>query len=131
MACTRLGRDTVVAGCAALLRGEDVDPDLVVSLGGDSARQLLATGIPEVNEYWLRVWGARGLLWAWDGSALPELIAALSDGHWRVREMALKVVARHLVGEALESALPCRDDPVPRVRAAAERAVALLAAAGA
>jgi hypothetical protein len=48
----------------------------------------------------------------------------MSDEAWRVREMAAKVTARHLVGDALPEVLALRDDPVPRVRAAAERAVA-------
>jgi hypothetical protein len=37
--------------------------------------------------------------------------------------MAAKVVARHHVDEALDAMLALRDDPVPRVRAAAQRAV--------
>jgi HEAT repeat protein len=132
-ACTRLGRGTVVAGCAALLRGQDVDSvqvgaDLVVALGGGAARELLATDVPDVNRYWLRVWAARGLLWAWAPEALPELLTAFDDEHWRVREMALTVVARHAVDEALDGAVRRLDDPVPRVRAAAERAVGALTA---
>lgn len=45
-----------------------------------------------------------------------------------VREMAAKVVARHRVGGALDAVAPLRDDPIPRVRAAAHRAVVLLTA---
>ena len=73
----------------------------------------------------------RGLLWAWDDVALPELVAAFADPAWRVREMAAKVVARHLLGEALDAVAPLRDDPVPRVRAAAVRAVVRVTASGA
>jgi HEAT repeat protein len=76
--------------------------------------------------YWHRVWAARGLLWAWDGTALPALREALRDDAWRVREMAAKVVARNLVGDALPDVEPLRRDPVPRVRAAAARAVVRL-----
>jgi hypothetical protein len=55
----------------------------------------------------------------------------LQDTEWRVREMAAKVVARHLVGDALPTVTVLRDDPTPRVRAAAHRAVLALTAAGA
>jgi hypothetical protein len=45
--------------------------------------------------------------------------------------MAAKVVARHLLGDALPEVAALRADPVPRVRAAASRAVVLLTHAGA
>ena len=80
---------------------------------------------------WLRVWGARGLLWAWDDRALPALCVALTDEAWRVREMAVKVVARQLLGDAGPQVSALRDDPVPRVRAAAARALTRLANASA
>lgn len=52
------------------------------------------------------------------------LVRATEDPYWRVREMAAKVVARHVVADALEAVGLLCEDPVPRVRAAAERAVA-------
>jgi hypothetical protein len=118
----------VVSGCAALLDGRDTDPDLVVALGGPGAMRVISG---ENKQYWLRVWGARGLLWAWDEIAVASVNAALRDDHWRVREMACKVIARHQVGDALPVVAELRDDPVPRVREAAARAVVLLTAAGA
>jgi hypothetical protein len=45
--------------------------------------------------------------------------------------MAAKVVARRLLGEALTAVTELRQDPVRRVRLAAERATAILTAAGA
>jgi HEAT repeat protein len=57
-------------------------------------------------------------------------VAALGDEHWRVREMAAKVVARRKLGDAVEAVAALRADPVPRVRAAAERATVILTAAG-
>jgi hypothetical protein len=45
--------------------------------------------------------------------------------------MAAKVVARRLLGEALGAVAGLRQDPVSRVRIAAERAMAILTAAGA
>lgn len=125
--CERRGRAAVVAGCVELLRGRDVDADLVLALGGRPARWVV-TGEPSGPDYWLRVWAARGLLWAWDEVAGPSLLVALDDEVWRVREMALKVVARHRVEEALERVAALQDDPVPRVRAAATRALVRLSA---
>ena len=63
--------------------------------------------------------------------ATDAIIGALGDHAWRVREMAAKVVAAHRVGRALDAVAALRDDPVPRVRAAAERAVVLLTASNA
>jgi HEAT repeat protein len=82
----------------------------------------------DVNAYWLRVWGARGLLWNWDARAVASIRAALGDEAWRVREMAAKVVARHLVDDLQPHVAQLIHDPVPRVRAAASRALTLLAA---
>lgn len=126
--CARRGRAEVIAGCVRLVHGEDPDPGLVIALAGPAARRVLAGG---EQEYWLRVWGARGLLWAWDDSALGAIEMALRDPAWRVREMAAKVVARHLLGDALPAVAVLRDDLVPRVRAAAARAVERLTQAGA
>lgn len=120
----------MVAGCVRLMAGDDVEPALLVALGGPGAQKFL-DGEQHDDRYWLRVWGTRGLLWAWDGSALAAVRAALADEAWRVREMACKVVARHLVGDALADVAALGDDPVPRVRAAATRAVVRLTGAGA
>jgi hypothetical protein len=112
----------VVQGCIELLRGGDADAELILALGGPPARWVL-TGEEPGPSYWLRVWAARGLLWAWDDAALGALQAALSDEAWRVREMALKVVVRHNLEDLLEEVVACQDDPVARVRAAAVRAL--------
>ena len=146
--CVRRGKDAVVAGCIDLLGGREADPagpadaagrgvapagrevdaGLVMALGGPAARRVI-TG--EDKQYWLRVWAARGLLWAWDDRAGTSITAALRDEHWRVREMACKVIARHQVGDALPVVAEMHDDPVPRVRAAAARALVLLTTASA
>jgi HEAT repeat protein len=78
----------------------------------------------------VRVWAARALLYAWDDQALDAVIGALRDEAWRVREMAAKVVARHRIGDALTAVDDLRNDSVPRVRAAAERAMASITRAG-
>ena len=119
--CARRGRAEVVGGCVELLRGRQSDEQLLLALGGPPARHYLTGATPP--DYWLRVWATRGLLWAWSDEASPALRTALADEHWRVREMALKVVARHLVGDVLPAVQELRSDPGKRVRAAAERAV--------
>jgi len=127
--CANRGRGAVVAGCIELLNGRDVDAHLALALGGPPARWVV-TGEPAGPPYWLRVWALRGLLWAWGDEALPCVEAALHDDAWRVREMALKVVARHGLDEALTAVAALQDDPVARVRAAAPRALARLVTDG-
>ncbi len=121
--CERRGKKAVVAGCIELLMGRPTDDGLVAALGGPPASDG-AESVPQ--PYWLRVWAARGLLWAWDDAALPALTRALTDENWRVRETAAKVVARHLPGDALPAVEKLRKDPVARVRTAASRAVVRL-----
>ena len=118
----------MVAGCVQLVRRQGVDAALIMALGGPAAGKFL-DGRPHPDRYWLRVWGLRGLLWAWDESAAPAVQAALADESWRVREMAAKVVAKRSIGEAMSAVAQLREDPVPRVRAATERAVRLLSQA--
>jgi hypothetical protein len=127
--CSRRGQDAVVDDCIALLNGS-TDLSRLRSLAAAGA-QKYADGKEHEDIYWFRVWAMRGLLWAWDPRATDCVREAFSDEAWRVRELAAKVVARHLVGDAHAEVAARRDDPVPRVRAAAERAVVRLTAAGA
>jgi HEAT repeat len=123
--CQRRGRVEVVADCVGLIQGGDGDAELLAVLAGPAARGFIDT--PDRRDrYWLRVWGVRGLLWGWDETGLAGLKVALQDDAWRVREMAAKVVARHLVGECLREVARLTDDPVPRVRSAAQRALVRL-----
>lgn len=128
--CARRGKRAVVEGCVRLLGGDTSDISLLVSMGGLGVRKFL-DGRDHSDEYWFRVWAARGLLWAWDDLATAAVKEALHDEAWRVREMCAKVVARHLVDDALDTVLTLRDDPVSRVRAAANRAVDRLTQSGA
>jgi HEAT repeat protein len=129
--CARRGKAAVVADCIRLIGGWEGTVPLIQALGGPNAPRMREVTPRADQRYWLRVWGARGLLWAWDDSATDAIRVALDDPHWRVREMAAKVIARHKVGDLLEPVAELRDDPVPRVRAAAARAVAVLTGAGA
>jgi HEAT repeats len=130
--CSRRGTAPVVAGCVALLAGGDADDSLVHAIGGPAADSVLGPHPRRDQRYFLRVWAARALLYAWDDDAAglrDALLAALSDESWRVREMAAKVVARREIGEGLTAVAGLQQDPVPRVRAAAARATAILTAA--
>ena len=116
-AATTLGEDRVVDWCARLILGRDRadDPDLAW-LGGTE----------DWLPYWRRVWGARGLLYVWDDSALEAIATALQDEHWRVREMGLKVVRARGLADLTGEVADLREDPNERVRAAAERALAAM-----
>lgn len=133
--CARRGRWAVVEGCIDLLEGRGVDDALIEALGVGAARYVLDGNEGARDGYWPRVWAARGLLHAWDDAATPAVVRALADPAWRVREMAAKVVARHCVADAVEAVAALGSDPggdpVPRVRAASRRALAVLTAAGA
>jgi HEAT repeat protein len=129
--CARRGRQALVADCVALLHGRysEVDDRVIVALGGDHNGQMVLLGYNYGKAgYWPRVWAARGLLHAWEPAATEAIIHATADDAWRVREMAAKVIALYRVGEALDAVAALRTDSVPRVRAAAERAVRLLTA---
>lgn len=125
--CGRRGTAELVACCVDLLEQRDADDALVFAIGGPAARSVLDGR----QRSWLRVWAARALLYAWDDTATEAVLTALADESCRVREMAVKVVARRLVGEALEDVSELRHDPVARVRLAAARATAILTTAGA
>jgi HEAT repeat protein len=127
--CERRGKVAVVAGCMDLLKGrQDTDDALLIALAGPAAEAVLNGSAGGKEGYWPRVWAARGLLHAWDDRATVVIIQATADDAWRVREMAARVIARHRVAEAFPAVSRLRTDPVPRVRAAAERAVVLLTA---
>lgn len=116
-----------MAGCVALLEEREVDGELIVALGGPPAGWALI-GEPGGPPYWLRVWATRGLLHAWGDEASAALRLALADDAWRVREMGATVVARHRLDAFGPIVADLQDDPVPRVRTAAARALARLAA---
>lgn len=127
--CALRGKDEFVAGCVDLFTSGEGDPDLILALGGPPARWAVTGELPG-PPYWLRVWALRGLLWAWDDVAFPAVETGLHDESWRVREMALKVIARHRLEAASATAADLQGDANARVRAAASRAMMQLAASG-
>ena len=102
---------------------------MILALGGPPARWAVSGATPG-PDYWLRVWALRGLLWVWLPEATAAVVVALADEAWRVRETAVKVAARHQVDEALERLLSLAEDPVPRVRTGAARAVRAITPGG-
>jgi hypothetical protein len=113
-----IGADAVVACCVALLRGADPEADVPLGwMGGRSAAGW-------TQDHWPRVWAARGLLHCFLPPAAPAVVDGLRDTSWRVREMCAKVVREHEVGAAAAALRRCTADEVPRVRAAAVRALA-------
>ena len=77
-------------------------------------------------DYWLRTWGARGLLHAWDDAATEAVVAGLGDEHWRPAEMCAKVAARHDVAGTGDGVAALAGHDLPRVRAVAVRALAVV-----
>ncbi|MDO9381153.1 MAG: HEAT repeat domain-containing protein [Nocardioidaceae bacterium] len=121
------GRHATIDTCLASLEGMlDFDrlPVPLTFLAGDSAVYQMERGHLEerVQTHWPRTWGARGLLYVWEDYAEPAVVASLADEHWRVREMAAKVVLLHEVGTAADALLSLVVDEEPRVQVAAIRA---------
>jgi len=124
--CSRRGTDGVVSGCIDILNGGSVDEHLLGVLAGPAAGTVIDGAEGGLTGYWPRVWALRGLLYAWSDDAVSAVMRAFGDQSWRVREMAVRVVAKHIVGEAFDDVVKLQDDPTPRVRTAASRAVAIL-----
>jgi hypothetical protein len=125
--CARRGTHEVVTRCVAILSGEEIDEETLLALAGPAAAVVLRGGEGGVTGYWPRVWAMRGLLYAWDESAIAVVVSSVHDESWRVREMGAKVVARHRVDDALEEMVTLASDPVLRVHRAANRALIRLA----
>jgi hypothetical protein len=85
-------------------------------------------GAPEATswkDYWVRTWGARGLLHVWQESASSAVVRGLDDQHHRPAEMCLKVATRHDVAGAGDGAARLAAHELPRVRAQAMRCLAV------
>jgi hypothetical protein len=116
MAADLFGRESVVRWCEDLLAGRATDardhPD-ISWLGGTIGWA----------PYWTRVWGARALLHLGPPLDAALVLNATRDPAWRVREMALKVIARHALPDPTGRIDVLVDDPVERVRRQAWRAL--------
>lgn len=113
------GERETVDRAAALLGGANAGEDFLLFVGGTHAKGIL-DGAPAL--YWPELWGARALMNVWHDSAGIAIKAGLTNQAWRVREMCAKVVyVRELPYSDI--LLPMLTDEVPRVRAAAARAL--------
>lgn len=125
----RLGTDEFTARCVALLEGapREQHVDVLPWLTGHDWSDGEPVRDPTVwKDHWLRTWGARGLLHVWDDRATRAVVAGLGDAEWRPAEMCLKVAAAHDVAGAGDGAAALAGHPLPRVRSAAARALAVV-----
>jgi hypothetical protein len=124
-----LGQEATVAVCLDLLGGADRHahlPELAYLTGLDLSPGSAVLDPARWKDYWVRTWGARGLLYVWCGSAAPAVVAGLDDEHWRPAEMCLKVATRREVGEAGPGAARLLGHALPRVREQALRTLAVV-----
>jgi hypothetical protein len=124
LAVERWGPRGLMDRCARVYREMDWgdEPELMSFLAGRAGPRWVELGFG-TQGYFVRTWALRAMLYAWDESASTTVIDALEDEHWRPREMALKVVAKRLVDGDVDAVARLRADPVPRVQAAARRAL--------
>jgi hypothetical protein len=118
----RVGDRQAALWCAELLDGaEPRDYEGVLWYLGAQATPGVLSGRWE--RHWARTWGARGLRYVWVDDCTAAIVAGLSDEHWRPAEMCLKVAAQRDLGEAGPGAVEWLDHELPRVRAAACKAL--------
>jgi len=124
----RLGVPRFVALCTDLMAGAEREQyvEELRSLTGHDWRPGDDVFDREIwHDYWLRTWGARGLLHVWDDTATGAVVRGLGDEHWRPAEMCLKVAAKHEVAGTGDGAAALAGHKLPRVRAQAMRALAV------
>jgi len=125
----RIGVPAFVAVCTDLMAGADRNQyvDELRSLTGHAWEPGDRIFDPQSwDDYWVRTWGARGLLYVWDDGATDAVVTGLADPHWRPAEMCLKVTARHEVAGTGDGAAALLTHDLPRVRSQALRALALV-----
>jgi HEAT repeat protein len=122
LAVQKFGEHEVSDRAAALLRGTNEGEEFLLWVGGRHAQGIL-DGAPAL--YWPEVWGARALLYAWDGPAAEAIRMGLGNQAWRVREMCCRVVAARELPLGADL-LPLLGDETARVRANAVRALGVV-----
>jgi HEAT repeat protein len=124
-----VGRDRFVEVCVDLLGGADraaYVPELRYLTGHTWADDDPVRDGAVWKDYWVRTWGARGLLHCWDDAATRPVVAGLADEHYRPAEMCLKVSAQYdVAGSGPGAALLTRHE-LPRVRANAARTLGVV-----
>ncbi len=124
-----VGRDRFVEVCVDLLGGADRTSYLteLPYLTGHTWAPDDPVRDPAVwKDYWVRTWGARGLLHCWHDAATSAVVAGLDDEHYRPAEMCLKVAAKHDVAGTGPGAAALARHELPRVRVAAVRALGVV-----
>lgn len=124
-----VGRERFVAVCVDLLAG--ADRTAYVSELGYLTGHRWQPGDPVLDptvwkDYWVRTWGARGLLHCWDDRATGAVVAGLEDAHYRPAEMCLKVAAKHDVAGAGPGAAVLAGHRLARVRGNAVRTLGVV-----
>ena len=126
---TDLGTARFTSVCVELLAGapRELYVDELRSLSGHAWRP----GDPVFDpvrwgDFWVRSWGARGLLHVWHDSATAAIVRGLDDEHYRPAEMCLKVVASHDVAGTGDRAAALASHELARVRVQAMRALAVV-----
>ncbi|WP_433022650.1 HEAT repeat domain-containing protein [Kribbella sp. CA-294648] len=129
-ACAQYGEDVVIDWCVAFLTGEISGED---AFGADLPKLVAITGfanpggwsrpVDPVNYYWIRVWAARAFLYIWRDDVVDALLLVADDPAWRVREHVARIAAQRELGQLIDVLLPMLEHELPRVRAAAVRAI--------
>lgn len=114
------GETEVIERALSLIDGNNEGEDFLLFVGGDHAQGIL-DGAPVL--YWPELWGLRALLYVWNDTATPAVVNALHNTAWRVREMAVRVIAARELPAATELT-ELLGDETPRVRIAVARGLA-------
>jgi hypothetical protein len=129
-ACAEHGQDAVIDWCIAFLTGEisgeaayGAELPKLVAITGSANPGGWKTPVDPVNYYWIRVWAARVFLHVWRDDVIDALLVAANDPAWRVREHVARITAQRELGQLVDSLLPMLEHELPRVRAAAVRAI--------
>jgi hypothetical protein len=124
-----VGRARFVEVCVDLLGGADrasYVPELRYLTGRSGVAGDTVLDREAWRDYWVRTWGARGLLYCWHDSATAPVVSGLDDEHYRPAEMCLKVSAKYDVAGAGPGAARLTRHELPRVRANAVRTLGVV-----
>lgn len=113
------GESEVIDRALSLMAGNNEGEDFLLFVGGEHAQGIL-DGAPVL--YWPELWGLRSLLYVWSDKATPDVVNALHNTSWRVREMAARVIVARELPAATEL-VELLVDETPRVRIAVARAI--------
>jgi hypothetical protein len=124
-----VGRARFVEVCTDLLAGAPrtsyvTELRYLTGHGWEPGSAVLDTDV--WKDYWVRTWGARGLLHCWADAATDAVVAGLVDEHYRPAEMCLKVCAAHDVAGSGPGAAALVGHELPRVRATAVRTLGVV-----